>query len=81
MRDGDHYIVTGQKIWTTYVQWADWMFCLVRTSQEDRPQKGISFLLIDMKSPGITIRPIVTMDMCHDVNEVFFDEVRVATNL
>ena len=77
VRDGDHYVVTGQKIWTTYVQWADWIFCLVRTSQEDRPQKGISFLLIDMKSPGITIRPIITMDMCHDVNEVFFDEVRV----
>ena len=77
VRDGDHYVVSGQKNWTTYVHWADWMFCLVRTSQEDRPQKGISFLLIDMKSPGITIRPIMTMDMCHDVNEVFFDEVRV----
>ena len=77
VRDDDHYVVSGQKIWTTYVHWADWMFCLVRTSQEDRPQKGISFLLIDMKSPGITIRPIMTMDMCHDVNEVFFDEVRV----
>ena len=77
VRDGDHYVVTGQKIWTTYVQWADWIFCLVRTSLEDRPQKGISFLLIDMKSPGITIRPIITMDMCHDVNEVFFDQVRV----
>ena len=77
VRDGNHYVVTGQKIWTTYVQWADWIFCLVRTSQEDRPQKGISFLLIDMKSPGITIRPIITMDMCHDVNEVFFDEVSV----
>ncbi len=77
VRDGDHFVVTGQKIWTTYVQWADWMFCLVRTSQEDRPQKGISFLLIDMKSPGIAIRPIITMDMCHDVNEVFFDQVRV----
>ena len=82
VRDGDHYVVTGQKIWTTYVQWADWMFCLVRTSQEDRPQKGISFLLIDMKSPGITIRPIITIDMLHDVNEVFFDAVRVpAENL
>lgn len=77
VRDGDHYVVTGQKIWTTYVHWADWIFCLVRTSQEDRPQKGISFLLIDMRSPGITVRPIMTMDMCHDVNEVFFDEVRV----
>ena len=76
-REGDHYVVTGQKIWTSYVQWADWMFCLVRTSQEDRPQKGISFLLIDMKSPGITVRPIITMDMCHDLNEVFFDQVRV----
>ena len=77
VRDGDHYVVTGQKIWTSYVQWADWMFCLVRTSQEDRPQKGISFLLIDMQSPGITLRPIITMDMCHDLNEVFFDQVRV----
>ena len=77
VRDDDHYVVSGQKIWTTYVHWSDWMFCLVRTSQEDRPQKGISFLLIDMKSPGITIHPIMTMDMCHDVNEVFFDEVRV----
>src|SRR6476469_3118485 len=62
VRDGDHYVVTGQKIWTTYVQWADWIFCLVRTSTEDRPQKGISFLLIDMKTPGITVRPIDTMD-------------------
>ena len=77
VRDDDRYVVSGQKIWTTYVQWADWMFCLVRTSQEDRPQKGISFLLIDMKSPGITVRPIITMDMGHDVNEVFFDQVRV----
>ena len=76
-RDGDHYVVTGQKIWTTYVQWADWMFCLVRTSQETRPQSGISFLLIDMKSPGVTIRPIGTMDMYHHVNEVFLDGVRV----
>ena len=76
-RHGDHYVVTGQKIWTTYVQWADWMFCLVRTSQEARPQSGISFLLIDMKSPGITIRPIATMDMYHHVNEVFLDGVRV----
>ena len=77
VRDGDHYIVTGQKIWTTYVQWADWMFCLVRTSQESKPQAGISFLLIDMKTPGITIRPIETMDMYHHVNEVFLDGVRV----
>ena len=77
VRDGDHYVVSGQKIWTTYGHWADWIFCLVRTSSEDRPQKGISFLLIDMQSPGVTVRPIVTMDMCHDVNEVFFSEVRV----
>ncbi len=77
VRQGDHYVVTGQKIWTTYVQWADWIFCLVRTSTEERPQKGISFLLVDMKTPGITIRPIATMDGYHHVNEVFFDEVRV----
>ena len=77
VRDGDDYLVSGQKIWTTYVQWADWIFCLVRTSAEDRPQKGISFLLIDMTSPGITIRPIATMDGYPHVNEVFFDEVRV----
>jgi alkylation response protein AidB-like acyl-CoA dehydrogenase len=77
VRDGDHYLVSGQKIWTTYAQWADWIFCLVRTSQEDRPQKGISFLLIDMKTPGITVRPIGTMDGYHHLNEVFFDEVRV----
>ena len=77
VRDGDHYIVSGQKTWTTYVQWADWMFALVRTSHEDRPQKGISFLLIDLKTPGITVRAIATMDGYRHVNEVFFDEVRV----
>jgi len=77
VRDGDHYVVTGQKIWTSYVHWADWIFCLVRTSEESRRQQGISFLLIDMKTPGITVRPIRTMDGCHHVNEVFFDEVRV----
>lgn len=76
-RKGDHYIVTGQKIWTTYAQWADWMFCLVRTQQDERPQKGISFLLIDMRSAGVTVRPIETMDMYPHVNEVFLDEVRV----
>ena len=82
VRDGDHYVVSGQKIWTTYAQWADWMFCLVRTSEEERPQKGISFLLIDMRSPGITVRPIDTMDGYHHVNEVFLDAVRVpAENL
>lgn len=77
VRRGDRYVVTGQKIWTSYVQWADWMFCLVRTSEESRPQQGISFLLIDMRSPGVTVRPIRTMDGCHHVNEVFLDEVEV----
>ena len=77
VRDGEHYVVSGQKLWTTYAHWADWMFCLVRTSTGARPQQGISFLLIDLKSPGVTIRPIVTMDLCHDLNEVFFEEVRV----
>jgi len=80
-RDGDHYVLNGSKIWTTYAQYADWMFCLVRTSAEDRPQRGISFLLLDMKSPGITIRPLPTLDGPVDgeqeVNQVFFEDVRV----
>jgi len=77
IRNGEHYVVNGQKIWTSYVQWADWIFCLVRTSEESRPQQGISFLLIDMRTPGVTVRPIKTMDGCHHVNEVFFDDVKV----
>ena len=77
VRDGDHYVVTGQKIWTTQAQHADWIFCLVRTDSAVKPQRGISFLLIDMKSPGITVRPIETIDGEHDANEVFFDDVRV----
>jgi len=77
IRDGDHYIVNGQKAWTTYAQWADWMFCLVRTSREARPQQGISFLLIDMRSPGVSVQPVRTMDMCHHVNEVWLQNVRV----
>lgn len=77
IRRGDGYFVTGQKIWTSYVQWADWIFCLVRTTDESRPQQGISFLLIDVRSPGVTVRPIRTMDGCHHVNEVFLDEVKV----
>ncbi len=77
VRDGDHYVVDGQKTWTSYVQWADWVFLLVRTSEEGKRQQGISFLLVDMKTPGITVRPIRTMDGCHHVNEVFFDQVRV----
>jgi alkylation response protein AidB-like acyl-CoA dehydrogenase len=75
--DGDHYIVNGQKTWTTLGQYADWIFCLVRTDPEAKAQRGISFLLIDMKSPGITVRPIITMDGSHEVNEVWFENVRV----
>ncbi|AMD01205.1 acyl-CoA dehydrogenase family protein [Halomonas chromatireducens] len=77
VRDGDHYIVTGQKTWTTLGQHANMMFCLVRTDPEAKKQAGISFLLIDMASPGISVRPIVTLDGAHEVNEVFLDEVRV----
>ncbi len=76
-RRGDKYIVNGQKTWTTLGQYGDWIFCLVRTSTEGKPQTGISFLLIDMKSPGITVRPIITLDGEHEVNEVFFDNVEV----
>ncbi len=75
--DGDHYLVNGQKTWTTLGQHADMMFCLVRTDPEARKREGISFLLIDMKTPGITVRPIITLDEDHEVNEVFFDNVRV----
>ncbi|MFJ3260697.1 acyl-CoA dehydrogenase family protein [Pseudomonas sp. NPDC086581] len=77
VRDGDHYVVNGQKTWTTLGQHADWIFCLVRTDPEAQQQRGISFLLIDMQSPGITVRPIITLDGEHEVNEVFFDNVRV----
>jgi alkylation response protein AidB-like acyl-CoA dehydrogenase len=81
-RQGDKYIVNGQKTWTTLGQFGDWIFCLVRTSTDGKPQTGISFLLIDMKSPGITVRPIITLDGAHEVNEVFFDNVEVpAENL
>ncbi|HLL11231.1 MAG TPA: acyl-CoA dehydrogenase family protein [Rubrivivax sp.] len=81
-RVGDKYIVNGQKTWTTLGQYGEWIFCLVRTSTEGKPQTGISFLLIDMKSPGITVRPIVLMDGEAEVNEVFFDNVEVpAENL
>lgn len=75
--DGDHYVVDGQKIWTTQAQYADLIFCLVRTNFEVKAQSGISFLLIDMASPGITLRPIITIDASHTVNEIFFDSVRV----
>jgi hypothetical protein len=81
-RRGDRYIVNGQKTWTTLGQYGEWIFCLVRTSSEGKPQLGISFLLIDMKSPGVTVRPIVLMDGEPEVNEVFFDNVEVpAENL
>ena len=77
IRQGDKYIVNGQKTWTTLGQYGEWIFCLVRTSTEGKPQTGISFLLIDMKSPGVTVRPIVLMDGEAEVNEVFFDNVEV----
>ena len=76
-RDGDHYVVNGQKIWTTYAQYADWIFCLVRTDSNAKKQEGISFLLIDMKTPGIEVRKIDSIDNQHSLNEVFFDNVRV----
>ncbi|QHE84193.1 acyl-CoA dehydrogenase family protein [Hydrogenophaga sp. BPS33] len=80
--EGDRYVVDGQKIWSTDAQLSDWMFCLVRTAQEARPQKGLTFLLIDMRTPGITVRPIPTIDGDHYLNEVFFDGVEVpADNL
>ena len=75
--DGDDYVVNGTKIWTTGAQFADRMFCLVRTSTEGKKQEGISFILIDMDTPGITIEPIITMAGDHEVNQVFFDDVRV----
>jgi alkylation response protein AidB-like acyl-CoA dehydrogenase len=82
VREGDHYIVNGSKTWTTLAQHADWMFCLVRTDPNAKQQEGTSFLLIDMKTPGITVRPIITMDGSHEVNEVFLEEVKVpAENL
>ena len=75
-RRGDHYVVNGSKIWTSYAQNADWMFCLVRTELSVKPQQGISFLLLDMKTPGITVRPIVGIHGWVVFNEVFFDDVK-----
>jgi alkylation response protein AidB-like acyl-CoA dehydrogenase len=77
VRDGDDYIVNGQKTWTTMAQHADWGFFLVRTDKDVKAQEGISFLLIDMKSPGITVRPIITLGGEHEVNEVWLENVRV----
>lgn len=78
VRDGDRYIVNGQKIWTTWAHWATHLFCLVRTSDEGRPQEGITFLLMDMSMPGIIVRPIHSLDGAHDVNEVFLEDVSVS---
>ncbi|OAN75711.1 pimeloyl-CoA dehydrogenase large subunit [Sulfitobacter sp. EhC04] len=77
VRDGDHYVVNGQKTWTTMAQHANMIFCLVRTDSSGKPQEGISFLLVDMTSPGVEVRPIITLDGDHEVNEVFFKDVRV----
>jgi pimeloyl-CoA dehydrogenase large subunit len=77
VREGDHWVVNGQKTWTTLAQHADWIFLLVRTDPNAKKQEGISFLLCDMKTPGITVRPIITIEGGHEVNEVFFDDVKV----
>jgi len=77
VREGDHYIVNGQKTWTSFAHWGDWIFCLVRTNPDAKPQEGISFLLIDMKTPGVTVRPIIMLDGAHHVNDVFLDNVKV----
>ena len=77
VRDGDHYVVNGQKTWTTMAQHADWGFFLVRTDSDAKAQEGISFLLINMKTPGVTVRPIITLGGEHEVNEVWLEDVRV----
>jgi len=77
VRQGDHYVVNGQKTWTTLGQHANMIFCLVRTDRDVKPQEGISFLLVDMNSPGVEVRPIITLDGEHEVNEVFFTDVKV----
>jgi acyl-CoA dehydrogenase len=74
---GDHYVLNGSKIWTTHAHWANRMFCLVRTKFDGKPQAGITFLLLDMQTPGITVKPIITLAGEHEVNQVFFDDVRV----
>ena len=80
-RDGDHYVLNGSKIWTTHAQWADWMFCLVRTDNSGKPQNGISFVLLEMKTPGLSVRALPTLDGPpegeQEINQVFFEDVRV----
>jgi len=76
VRDGDEWIVTGRKIWTTHAHFSDMMFCLARTDPDQKPQQGLSFFLIDMKAPGVSTRPIITLDRAHEVNEVALDAVR-----
>jgi alkylation response protein AidB-like acyl-CoA dehydrogenase len=77
VRKGDRYVINGQKTWTTLAQYADWMFCLVRTDPDAKKQEGISFVLLDMKSKGVTVRPIILLDGAHEVNEVFLDDVEI----
>jgi acyl-CoA dehydrogenase len=77
VRDGDDYVINGTKIWTTHAHFANWMFLLVRTRTEGKPQAGISFLLVDMKTPGLTVQPIISISGEHEVNQVFFDNMRV----
>src|SRR5207244_4415329 len=77
VRENNSYIVNGHKTWTTLAQHADWIFCLVRTDPNGKPQEGISFLLIDMRTPGVTVRPIITIDGTHEVNDVFLENVTV----
>jgi alkylation response protein AidB-like acyl-CoA dehydrogenase len=77
VREGEFYRLNGQKVWTTLAHWADWMFCLVRTDSSGRRQEGITFLLVDMKSLGVTVRPIHTLDLAHHTNEVFLSDVMV----
>jgi alkylation response protein AidB-like acyl-CoA dehydrogenase len=77
MLSGENYIINGTKTWTTLAQYADWMFCLVRTSSKGKPQEGISFILIDMKSEGVSVEPIITLDGTHEVNTVYLENVKV----
>lgn len=75
--EGEYLVIDGQKTWTTYAHWANRMFCLVRTDTQTKPQEGISFVLLNMDTPGITVRPLILLDGVHEVNEVFFEQVRV----